>query len=158
MAEPDDGSATLAELGAELADLLEDVLGPWVERCVAMRCEQSGTTFTPEVARAAAEAGDRCRSEVAPALRALLGADVDDQRSTPLSLLRDAVRYPTEVLAGAGVPEVVRDEFAERHDPADVYGLAPASFADVDESLTGPGIAWSAAKAFVHRVRHGAAG
>jgi hypothetical protein len=52
------------------------------------------------------------------------------------------------------VPHVRRDEFDERADPDDVYALAPAAFADVDESLTGPGIAWGAAKAHVHMARY----
>ncbi|MEO7555966.1 MAG: hypothetical protein ABIV94_05100, partial [Acidimicrobiales bacterium] len=68
-------------------------------------------------------------------------------------LLRRAVRYPTAVLAAAGVPPVVRDAFAERAFPDDDYGLTPATFADVDPALHEPGLAWGAAKAHVHLSR-----
>jgi hypothetical protein len=85
----------------------------------------------------------------------LLAADIDEQRSTPLTLLRQAVRYPTRVLQDAGAAPLARDRFAERAFPDDIYDLTPASLADVDPALTEPGIAWGAAKAFEHKRRHG---
>jgi hypothetical protein len=109
----------------------------------------------PDVATAAVAAGRLARDEVMPELRALLAADIDDQRTTPLAVLREAVRYPTSVLAAAGVPPVARDEFALRSFPHDIYNLAPATFADLDPSLAELGIAWGAAKAFEHKRRHG---
>ena len=87
-------------------------------------------------------------------MRALLAADIDDQHTTPLSLLRGAVRYPTAVLSAAGVPPVRRDEQQERLFPDDLYDLAPATFADVDPALAEVGMAWGAAKAFEHLQRH----
>jgi hypothetical protein len=83
---------------------------------------------------------------------------VDQQATGPLALLREAVRYPTAVLADAGVPPVVRDEFAVRAFPDDAYGLAPAAFADVDPSLHEPGLVWGAAKAHVVLARRRAEG
>ena len=70
-------------------------------------------------------------------------------------MLRGAVRYPTAVLEAAGVPPVVRDEFAERAFPADVYDLAPATWRDLDESVHEPGLVWGAwkAKTFLDRRR-----
>ena len=94
-------------------------------------------------------------AEVASELRALLEADIDAQTTTPLSLLRQAVRFPTEVLRAGGVPPVQRDSFAEASFPDDDYDLAPASLADVDPDLLEPGLAWGAAKAMAHRRRHG---
>ncbi len=87
-------------------------------------------------------------------MRALLEADIDDQRTTPLALLRTAVRYPTEVLWAAGVPAGARDRFVEEAFPDDIYGLSPASFAEVDPGLADVGISWGAAKAFEHKRRH----
>jgi hypothetical protein len=112
-------------------------------------------TMPPSVAAAAAAAGQRARDEVMPRLRTLLAADIDDQRTTPLAIVRDAVRYPTEVLAAAGVAPVQRDDFAVRAFPDDAYNLAPATFADLDPNLAEAGIAWGAAKAFEHKRRHG---
>jgi hypothetical protein len=88
-------------------------------------------------------------------VRALLERDVDEQATTPLSLLRGAVRYPTAVLRRSGIPPVERDEVQAQLFPDDLYDLTPASFADVDPALADPGLAWGAAKAFAHIQRHG---
>jgi hypothetical protein len=138
-----------------LADAIEAVIPGWVERCVARRAAGAGRTLDPELARAASDAGARARSEVGARVRRLLALDIDEQRTNPLSLLRDAVRYPTAVLRDAGVPAVVgRDEFAIRAFPDDEYDLAPATWADVDPSLRDPGITWGAWKAYTHLSRH----
>jgi hypothetical protein len=91
-------------------------------------------------------------------VRELLAADIDEQRTTPLAILRGAaLRYPTSVLHAAGVPPVVRDRAAEELFPDDLYDLVPASFADLDPSLADAGLRWGAAKAFEHKRRHGGA-
>jgi hypothetical protein len=59
------------------------------------------------------------------------------------------------LLAELGVPAVERDEFSVQRFPQDIYGLSPASLADVDPDLAEPGIVWGAAKAFEHKRRHG---
>jgi hypothetical protein len=104
---------------------------------------------------AAAGAGRRAQTEVAAGLKALLQTDIDAQTTTPLSLLRQAVRYPTEVLRAAGVPPVRRDAFAEARFPEDDYDLAPATLADVAPGLVELGLAWGAAKAMAHQRRRG---
>ena len=142
----------MQEHATALADAIDAALPGWVERSVARRMAEAGRS-DPEVTAAAAAAGVQAQREVGPRVRALLDADIDEQRTTPLSLLRDAVRYPTEVLRAAGVPGVVRDTFDERAFPEDDYGLTPASFADVDPSLHEPGLAWGAAKAHLHLTR-----
>jgi hypothetical protein len=86
---------------------------------------------------------------VEPALRDLLRADVDDQRTNPLAILRGAVRYPTGVLRAAGVPPVERDAHAVALFPEDDYDLSPAAFADLGPSVHEPGLRWGAAKAHV---------
>lgn len=138
-----------------LAEAVEGALPGWVERSVGrIMAAWTGGAPAPAVMDAAADAGRRAVEEVGAELRALLEADIDEQWTTPLSLLRAAVRYPTEVLAGAGVPPVERDPFQERLAPGDLYDLAPARFADVDPALAGPGMVWGAAKALAHRRRH----
>ena len=133
-----------------LADAIVDVLPGWVERCVARRLDRPD----PAVAEAARLAGRRAADEIGGEVRALLAADIDEQRTTPLALLRSAVRYPTEVLRGAGAPPVDRDPVQVRLLPDDPYDLSPASFADVDPALAEPGMVWGAAKALAHRRRH----
>ncbi|HWI03691.1 MAG TPA: hypothetical protein VNT52_07690 [Acidimicrobiales bacterium] len=138
-----------------LADAVEVALPRWVERSVTrIIVAWTGEAPGAGTAEAAREAGRRAAGEVGAQLRALLAADIDEQWTTPLSLLRAAVRYPTEVLQGAGVPPVERDPFRERLEPGDLYDLSPASFADVDPALAEPGLVWGAAKALAHRRRH----
>ncbi len=144
----------LRSYASHLADLIDEALAPWTIRSVRVGCERSGIPFDARAESMAVDAGSRCHDEVAPRIRALLASDLDAQRATPLSLVRGAVRFPTEVLVSLGAATVDRDEFDERAFPDDVYGLAPASFADIDESLVEPGIVWGAAKAHVHRSRH----
>jgi hypothetical protein len=132
---------------AALADAVEAALPGWVERSVTRRMTPWAGRVPDDVAGAARAAGERARAEVGRAVRALLATDVDAQRTNPLSLLRSAVRFPTAVLQAAGVPTVVRDDFAVHAFPDDVYNLAPATWRDVDESLHEPGIEWGAWKA-----------
>jgi hypothetical protein len=142
------------EQAAALADAIEAVLPSWVERSVVGVMSAWKGEVDPSVRETAAEAARQAVAEVGPQVRALLAADIDEQHTTPLSLLRAAVRYPTAVLEAAGVPPVARDDQQERLFPDDVYDLAPATFADVDPSLQEVGIAWGAAKAFEHLQRH----
>lgn len=143
----------LAAHAADLANRIEAALPGWVQRCVEGVMMSWLGEVPPNVAQQAASAGRQAAAETGPQLRALLAADVDQQATGPLALIRRAVRWPTAVLAAAGAPPVDRDEFAERTFPADVYGLAPAAFADVDPALEEAGIIWGAAKAYVVLAR-----
>jgi hypothetical protein len=149
-----EADATLTEYGRALADAIEAALPSWVVRSVEGRWRDwQGTDPSLELVDAARVAGERARADVGSAVRELLALDVDAQRVNPLTIVRRAVSYPTEVLRGAGMPPIVRDEFDERAFPDDVYGLTPASFAEVDRSLHDPGLLWGAAKAHAHLVR-----
>ena len=146
-AEPARRIDTVEEAAELLADGAVAALPGWVERCVAEASERAGVAAAAlgEQARAA---GKRCVAEIGPPLRDLLATDVDEQQTTPLSVLRSAVRFPTRVLADGGVPVPKRDDFDASRFPDDPYGLTPASFADIDTDLGPIGIAWGAAKAF----------
>ena len=140
----------MQEHATALANAIVDALPGWVERCVARRLGRADAA----VSEAAHEAGVRAADELGREVRDLLAADIDDQRTTPLALLRTGVRYPTEVLRDAGVPPVERDPVQVRLLPDDIYDLSPATFADVDPALAEPGMVWGAAKALAHRRRH----
>ena len=142
------------EQAAALADAIEAAVPGWVEHSVARVMTAWKGEVDDDVRAAAVDAGRDAAAEVGPDVRALLEADVDEQRTTPLSILRGAVRFPTAVLQAAGVPPVRRDEHQERLFPDDAYDLAPATFADVDPALADVGLAWGAAKAFEHLQRH----
>lgn len=150
--------AAFHRYGAELAELVVAALPGWVERSVAAVLVEQGIEVTGAVRAEAAAAGAAARDDVGPRLVALLAADLDAQATGPLALLREAVRYPTEVLVAAGAQPVPRDAFDERAFPDDLYALAPAAFGDLDERLAEPGIRWGAAKAYVHLARRRGAG
>jgi hypothetical protein len=141
--------AHMEEHARALADAIEAALPDWVVRCV--------TRFAPDARAEAEAAGRRAAAEAGGAVRELLAQDIDEQHSTPLTILRDAVTYPTEVLRRAGAEPVDRDPYAVERFPDDDYDLTPATFADIDPALADLGIAWGAAKAFAHKQRHGSA-
>lgn len=132
---------------AALLDAVADALGPWMHRCVErVAHEQLGEV--PEMLTAQARASvEEARPAVLGELAELLAADVDEQRSNPLSVLRGAVRVPTAVLAAHGVAPRRRDAFREQAFPDDLYDLSPATWSDVDPSLHEPGLVWGAWKA-----------
>jgi hypothetical protein len=141
--------------GEALADGIEAALPGWVESSVSRIMHAWAGCLPAEVKAQAVQAGQRAQQELGAEIRQLLMADIDQQRSTPLAILRSiGVRYPTEVLRAAGVPPVERDSFVERAFPEDAYDLAPASFSDLTPELQDAGLAWGAAKAFEHKRRH----
>ena len=146
-----DGEARLAELAEGLADGIVAALPGWVARCIAAR--SVGVAVDDAVVVAA---GRRAAADVGPRVRRLLATDIDEQHTGPLALVRHAVIYPASVLSAAGVTPVERDADAVRLFPDDAYDLSPASFAELHPGLRGPGLEWGAAKAHVHRRRHGA--
>ncbi len=141
----------LFECALELAEGIEKALPKWVVAAVESRLGN----LSPAIREAAEAAGSTAAAEIGQEVARLLAADIDDQPENPLAALRRAVRYPTEVLAAAGAAPVERDDFAIHRFPDDVYDLTPASFADLHPDLQVPGLTWGAAKAFVHRRRHG---
>lgn len=134
------------EYAQRLEDALSGVLTPWLERCVAHVAARAGAQ-SPELEAAARAMASEAAPRILDDIHRLLLTDVDEQRSNPLSILRTAVRYPTAVLRAHGVAPVPRDDFARRVFPEDIYGLNPATWADVDESLQEPGLIWGAWKA-----------
>jgi len=146
----------VAGYGTVLADGIEAALPRWVVESVARIMTAWEGVVPPLVAEAASAAGLQAAAEVTPVVRALLAADIDEQRSTPLAIVRStALRYPTSILQAAGVPPVSRDAAAETLFPDDLYDLVPASFADLGPDLLDAGVRWGAAKAFEHKRRHG---
>ncbi|HZR13896.1 MAG TPA: hypothetical protein VFC33_11675 [Acidimicrobiia bacterium] len=108
---------------------------------------------------AAGDAGERAARRVTAALVELFAQDVEVQRATPLQIVRSVYEEPSRVLADAGVPPVVRDEFDERALPGDRYGLAPRGLGDLGDPELGPmQLAWGIGKATVIRARRAARG
>ncbi|MCB0994534.1 MAG: hypothetical protein KDB21_05565 [Acidimicrobiales bacterium] len=152
-----DETALRVHAGA-LAEAAAGVVSRWIERCVLDRVAAGGLVVDDSVRAVAGAAGAAAEADVVPRLRELLAADIDEQRSTPLALLRGATAYATRALHDLGISPVLRDDFDARSFPDDDYGLVPASLADVDPALHEPGLVWGAAKAYVHLARRRAEG
>jgi hypothetical protein len=166
---PDDASAEaralelLHEADDAIVDGVERELPGWVQRSVARildawgELDGSGGLDADARARAdrdAAVAGEVARDRVVVELRALFAVDPEQQRATPLQVVRSAHREPTALLAALGVPHVVRDEFDERSFPDDVYGLTPHTLGDLGDPELGPlHLAWGMAKTRVVKAR-----
>ena len=136
----------MAEHGRALAAGIEAALGGWVQRSVTRVLAAQGRPAGPDVLAAAHREGQRARAELGPRVRTALAADAA-ATANPLAIVREAVPYPTRVLAEAGATAVARDPRQEALFPDDPYDLTPAAFADLDESLAEPGIAWGLARA-----------
>lgn len=80
-------------------------------------------------------------------LTALLQRPYPDQARGPLEVFQEALAFPTRELAGAGIEPPARDPAAVAALPGDVYGLAPASSAEIGEEAWAAHLAWGAAKA-----------
>ena len=109
--------------------------------------------MTTDVLPDAAAPAPRAWRRRLPPLRTLLALDPAEQAATPLEIVRTMVVEPTALLRGLGVPEVVRDAFDERAQPADVYDLAPRTLADLDPELGPELLVWGMAKSKLVRPR-----
>lgn len=155
---PDEGAVALARYGEALTVAVEAALGPWMAAAVDARLPAGlGPALRADVDRALAEATDRAVADVGGKLRRLLALDLDDQWTNPLSIIRQAVAYPTAVLAAAGAPPAARDDTDAALHPDDVYGLVPLAFGDLGPEVHERGMEWGAAKAHVHLTRRRAA-
>jgi hypothetical protein len=151
------GLALLEQTRSAIVDGVARCLPGWVERSVASILEAWGRADADTSARARAaahEAAPAVAARVSAALDALLALDPSEQRATPLEIVRSAYREPTAILLAAGVPDVVRDDFATRAWPADRYGLVPATLGDLgDPDLAPLQLAWGVGKSTVLRAR-----
>ena len=134
------------DYSARLLQSVTAVAGPWAVRLVDERLTANGLFgLVPEESRlSAVTETERLAIE---GLRELLELDAEQQRTNPLAVLRAATAPIGRFLASVGATPVERDEFGQRSFPDDVYGLAPATWADIDASLLEPGIEWGAWKA-----------
>jgi hypothetical protein len=153
------GLALLQEASDAILVGVERELAGWVERSVTHILDAWGRTAPDARQRAehdAVDAGRAATTRVVGELRELFALDAEEQRSTPLELVRRAYREPTAVLAAAGIPPVERDEFAERAWPDDTYGLVVHGLGDLgDDDLAPLQMVWGLAKAKLLRARYG---
>ncbi len=139
--------AVLAAAGLALGEAILASIESWAECQMVSR-------GGPGLAGEGRAAGALIGAHIAPQLAALLAADVDEQRGTPLTILRAAHGPLTELLGAHGISHVGRDASEIAAQPDDVYGLGPRTFADLGPEVHEAGIRWGVSKAFAHRARH----
>lgn len=140
-------------VAADLLSAAVEATPAWVRRCVAaVGAAQALVVGAPDERRVD-DAAERAAVFVEARLGALLRTDIDQQRTTPLSIFRDATRFPVEVLHGLGAAEVHRGDIARWANPNDPFDITPASLADIGDEVHRAGIAWGAAKAGLHLRR-----
>jgi hypothetical protein len=161
----------LALAGHELADRLEQVLAGWLtRRALALlagteRSRSTGVSAAPAIVGAGASpdrqriarAAEAAAERTVDRLRQLADTDVDEQRTTPLTLLREEVSGElTELLCAARVAPPASS--GARLRGGDPFGLAPTRWQQVDSDAGVLALVWGAAKVRAHRARHGASG
>lgn len=145
--QPDDSATDPAEA---LLTAARGVVPGWLRR-VTVEAGVRGGVDVVRIEPHLDEMVDRAAADLLARLADLLGTDVDEQRTTPLTLLREAVGEPTRLLLELGaVPPSSPD--ADRF-PDDVYRIGPAAWSDVDPSLHEPGLMWGAWKAMTILAR-----
>ena len=129
----------------DLAAALTAAYRPYVLALVAER----GWVTTDELGRSL----DEGESWLASELGSLLSLPFPEQTRGPLEVFQEAIRFPTEALAAAGIPAVARDQVASNALPGDVYDLAPASSRDLGEEAWSAHLQWGVRKAAALRDR-----
>lgn len=137
----------LPEPVAALVAVAGRVTQPWVRRSIVSAAEAAGVD--PSGWDDLDGVVERTAGEVLDALERLVTTDVDEQRTTPLSLFRSCLAEPTAYLRRRGIPEPSIDRFTTDRFPDDPYGLGPAAWNDIDDELHVPGLTWGAWKAMV---------
>lgn len=147
-----DRDVHLSEPAAELMATAVAVIPDWLRRITVQAAAAGGVdaTAVDDSLTAMIDAESR---RLGAEVSELLASDVDDQRTNPLSLFRSAVVAPTEWLRSMGVPPPPPDRFVAERFPEDVYGLGPATWADIDPRLHEPGLVWGAWKAMTVLTR-----
>lgn len=129
----------MIEPAAAVRDAFVDVYDGWVRT----RLRDGGLPEPDGLETALADG----RAWLDEELTALLGQPFAQQARGPLEVYQEAMRFPTEVLAAAGVEPVARDEVTANALPGDRYGLAPAASHELGEEAWQAHLAWGAAKA-----------
>lgn len=134
-----------------LLEASREVVPGWLRRITADVVRRSGLDEAALADELDAVA-EHAAADVLDRLAELMDTDVDEQRTTPLTLFRDGVREPTAWLRSHGVQPPPAGP-ADGHFPDDVYRLGPATWADIDPALHEPGLMWGAWKAMTVLAR-----
>ena len=128
---PSDQERLLA-FSEDLAKQIDVGLPQWIRESFGRFLDQDQVIELQQQTEAAER---EVSSQLMVQLRRFLEQDIDQQRTTPLAILRQAVPVVTTILHQVGVPHVNRDRDAARLHPDDWYDLTPASYADFGDEV-----------------------
>jgi hypothetical protein len=137
----------VVEYGETLRRLVAEVLAPWVVHTV-------GAKYGASVGAAVALPATEAAVSIDRSLAAFFAEDIDQQNTTPLSIIRGGLQSISAHMESVAVPRPDRDPFDERANPADIYELGPLTWQDLGDDVHVAGLQWGAAKAFLHKRRH----
>jgi hypothetical protein len=141
--------------GLALADVVKAAVPDFVVRVVQDRSVAFANPIDPASFEVAlAQLAQEVTAALDPTLRAFLTSDVDTQRTTPLTIIRNHMAPVTELLRSVQCAHADRDPFDESAFPFDVFAVGPHAWADFGEAVHEAGLRWGAAKAMAHRQRH----
>lgn len=147
LAEVDTTSDPGRETGALLVEAVAAALPSWLEYQLALRLDHSVIDDNrTEIDRQVGHIAEACVAE----LTELVMLPFENQRTSPLAVLRSVVAPLTDLLAALGAEPSERDQAAIDLHPSDVFDLTPGAFAEFGEDVGDAGLRWGAAKAFVH--------
>ena len=144
----DDLTARYHEYGRALQAAVRADCIPWLEGMVRSRAPQ----LAPDPA--VRSVLDAVADEIDHRLGIVVEAPVDEPISGPLETMRSAMAPLGEWLEARAVPPPPRDPRDVELHPRDRYDLGPMRFVDISPGVHEAGMAWGAAKAFLHRARH----
>lgn len=148
-----DGEATATAVRAAFAAAYD----PYIRSRLAERWGSSGPAPGSQAQEALLresldDALEQGRSWLEDRLGEFLETPFAEQTRGPLEIFQEAIKFPTEVLAAAGVPIPERDAVTANALPGDLYDLAPATSRDLGEEAWTAHLAWGAAKAHAMRL------
>lgn len=138
------------QYGLNLVEAVDLAYRPWLAGVVAARF---GGIVPDWRAPAVSDAIESAAAVAHQLLTELAVADPTTPLSGPLERLRRSTSPVTEMLAAAELPAPPRDRVDIEMRPDDLYALGPMTFTDLSEQVHDAGIAWGAAKAYVHTRR-----
>ena len=130
-----------------LFDEVMTAVPAWLERSIGALLATPVESLDPSVRERIDSVVQRTRDDIARDLSRLLATDVDEQRTSPMHVLRRSTGGVTRLLSEMGVPPVLRDEFDASVMPDDPFALGPLTWKDLSEEVHDAGITWGAWKA-----------
>ena len=135
------------EYGEALHHAVNRSFEPWLT--ALLRARRGHAELPEEVLDAIHVASNEAVSNI----QTLVQADVDMALSGPLEQMRQALAGLAPILDAHGFERPSRDPVESEMRPHDVHSLGPMSFMDLGAEVHEAGIAWGAAKAYLHRQR-----